>query len=308
MSLVVAVPFGIASAVVYGTSIVVQHRTAQQHAGEEGEASASGLLRMARHPMFLLAIAGDAVGFALQIIALAAGPVVFIQPLVVLMLPVSLGVSFLMGGHKPRAGDYLGVAGVLGGLSVFLALIGHPGNAHVPRSRYVGLAIIVVLIVGVLLCLVVQGRNKVIKGAMYGAVAGGYFGTLAVMVDAASDRFSRHGFHGLLASPRGLVPLAGIIILGTGGIILTQMSFQVGALGATLPANLAVDPLMGVLLGSALLSERVPVTPWHLVAYTLCLAAIVAGAIRLADPNVGAIDPDPPSEGPVGDGSARRGS
>jgi hypothetical protein len=286
----------------------VQHRTAQQHAGEGGEASASGLIAMAKHPMFLLAIAGDAIGFVLQIIALAAGPVVFIQPLVVLMLPVSLGVSFLMGGHRPRVGDYLGVAGVLGGLSVFLALIGHPGDAHVPRSRYIALAIAVVLVVGIVLCLAVQGRNKVIKGAMYGAVAGGYFGTLAVMVDAASDRFSRHGFHGLFVGHRGLVPLVGIVVLGAGGIILTQVSFQVGALGATLPANLAVDPLMGVLLGAVLLSERVPYTAWHLAAYTLCLAAIVAGAIRLADPQVGGVDPDEQPEDPVGGPPTQQGS
>ena len=96
--MVLAVPFGVASAVVYGTSIVVQHRTAQEHAGEGGDASASGLLRMARNPAWLLAIAGDFVGFVLQIVALSAGPVVIIQPLVVLMLPVSLGVSFLLGG------------------------------------------------------------------------------------------------------------------------------------------------------------------------------------------------------------------
>lgn len=290
MSLVVAVPFGIASAIVYGTSIVVQHRTAQQHAGDEGEASASGLLAMAKHPIFLLAIAGDAVGFVLQIIALAAGPVVFIQPLVVLMLPVSLGVSYLMGGHKPRTGDFLGVIGVLGGLSVFLALIGHPGNAHVPRSRYIVLALVIVLVAGIVLCLAVQGRNTVIKGAMYGAVAGGYFGTLAVMVDAASDRFSRHGFHGLLVSHRGLVPLVGIVVLGAGGIILTQMSFQVGALAATLPASLAADPLTGVVLGAVLLREHLPLSPAHCVAYAVCLAAVVAGAIRLAEPAAAPID------------------
>ncbi|MDT4899261.1 MAG: hypothetical protein QOJ78_191, partial [Pseudonocardiales bacterium] len=94
MSLAVAIPFGVASAVVYGASIVVQHRTVQEHASEGGEASATRLLQLVRHPVFLLAIAGDAVGFLLQIIALSTGPVVIVQPLVVLMLPVSLLVSY----------------------------------------------------------------------------------------------------------------------------------------------------------------------------------------------------------------------
>jgi drug/metabolite transporter (DMT)-like permease len=290
--LVVAVPFGVASSVVYGTSIVVQHRAAQEHA-DEGEASAAGLLRLARNRTWLMAIAGDFVGFLLQIAALSTGPVVFVQPLVVLMLPVALGVSFLFGGHRPRVGDYLGVLGVLGGLAVFLALIGEPGAAHVPRPRHLGFATIVVLAVGVVFCLVVIGRDRVLRGAIYGAVAGGYFGALAVMVDAASDQASDFGVDGLFESPRGLVPLACLTLLGIGGIVLTQMSFQVGALGATLPASLATDPLVAVLLGAGLLREHIPMSVPHLVAYSLCLVAVIAGATRLADPNAGPIDPDP---------------
>lgn len=281
--MIVAVPFGVASAVVYGSSIVVQHRTAQQHA-EDGEASAAGLWAMLRHPVFLLAIAGDAVGFLLQIVALATGPVVVIQPLVVLMLPVSLGVGFLLGGRRPQRGDYVGVLGVLGGLGVFLILIGQPGAGHVPRARVLGIAVILVLLFGGVLAAAVRRRGKVVRGAMYGAVAGMCFGTLAVMVDAASDRAARDGFEGLFESPRGLVPLAGILLLGAGGMILTQLSFQVGALGATLPANLAADPTMAVLLGVVLLREHVPLSIGHVTLYLLCLVTVVAGAIRLANP------------------------
>ena len=129
MSFVLAVPFGVASAVVYGTSIVVQHRTAQEHAGDGGDASASGLLRLRAQPAWLLAIGGDFVGFVLQIVALSTGPVVIIQPLVVLMLPVSLGVSFLLGRPRGRSSATTSAcSGVLGGLAVFLALVGKPGQ------------------------------------------------------------------------------------------------------------------------------------------------------------------------------------
>jgi drug/metabolite transporter (DMT)-like permease len=296
MSLVVAVPFAIGSAIVYGTSIVVQHRTAQEHASDQGDASAAGLLQLARNPVWLLAIGGDLVGFLLQIAALSTGPVVVVQPMVVLMLPVSLGVNYLLGGHRPRLGDYLGVLGVLAGLGVFLALIGHPGPGHVPHSKVLGTAIVAVLVAGAALVLAVIGRSKVIRGAMYGAVAGVYFGTLAVLVDAASDRYVRGGMHALFATARGVVPLVGIVIVGVGGIVLTQVSFQVGALGATLPANLVADPATGVLLGALLLREHVPLSAWHLVTYGLCLAAVVAGAIRLADPASGRDAPRGPDE------------
>jgi drug/metabolite transporter (DMT)-like permease len=290
-----AVPLGVAASVVYGTSIVVQHRTAQQHADEGGETSASSLLRLARNPLWLIAVISDFAGFLLQAAALSAGSVVVIQPLVVLMLPVALAVSSLTGGHRPRIGDYLGCLGVLGGLAVFLALVGKPGESHVPRPRTLVFAVVLVLVVGAAVSFAVWRRERVLRGAVYGAVAGAYFGTLAVMVDAASDQAGAHGVKSLVTESRGFVPVICLVVLGGAGILLTQMSFQIGALGATLPANLAADPLTGVVLGAVLLKEHIPLTPGHLVAYVLCLAAVVLGAARLADPHAGPIEPDVPS-------------
>ena len=282
MSLAVAIPLGVGSAVVYGTSIVVQHEVA--HSSGEGDEDARSLLKLVLDPRWLLAIAGDFVGFLLQIGALAAGSVVVVQPLVVLMLPVSLFVGFLLGGPRPRLPDYLGCLGVVGGLAVFLSLIGEPHSGRVPHSRPMAVAVLAVLLVGLVICIVVRTSGSITRGAAYGAVAGTYFGTLAVMVDAASDRVSKSGYHGLIATPRGLVPLASIALLGLGGIILTQLSFQVGALAATLPANLAADPVTGVVFGAILLREYVPIDTAHVIAYALCLAAVIGGTVRLAQP------------------------
>ena len=184
-----------ASAVVYGTSIVVQHRTAQQHAGEGGEESAAGLLALARNPVLLLAIAGDFVGFLLQIIALSPGPVVVIQPLVVLMLPVSLVVELAAGrAPRPRAATTSACVGVLGGL----ARVPRPDRrARAPGTcrdpRYIGAGRSCIVLVAGASWPARRHRPQpgVMRGAMYGAVAGMYFGTLAVMVDAASDRIVR---------------------------------------------------------------------------------------------------------------------
>jgi drug/metabolite transporter (DMT)-like permease len=284
VSLVAAIPLGVGAAIVYGASIVVQHHAASQHA-DEGDTNAASLLSLLRNPRWVLAVLGDFLGFLLQAAALSVGTVVVVQPLVVLMLPVALLVGVLTGWHpRPRPGDYLGTVGIIAGLALFLVLVGEPPGEHVPRSRYLGMAIMVVLLVGVALMLAVTGRNKIIRGAVYGAVAGGFFGTVAVMIDAASQRFSTAGAHGLLGTSRGLVPLAGILLLGVAGIVLTQMSFQVGALAATLPASLAVDPLIGVVLGAILLHEHIPLSPAHCIAYVACLGAVIAGAIRLAEP------------------------
>jgi drug/metabolite transporter (DMT)-like permease len=166
----------------------------------------------------------------------------------------------------------------------------------VPHSRYVALTVLIVLGAGVVVCFAATGRSAVVRGAVYGVVAGAYYGTLGVMVDAASDQFSEGGLHGLFATGRGLVPLIGVALLGLGGIVLTQMSFQVGALAATLPASLATDPFTGVLIGALLLRESLPHDVGHLIAYSLCLVAVIAGAVRLAGPATAARPSRVPSQ------------
>ena len=282
MSLALAVPLGIGSALVYGTSIVFQHRESH-NAGQE---DARHLVKLLKQPKWLAAVIGDFLGFVLNAAALAAGPVVVIQPLVVLMLPVALLVGWLAGGPRPNLADYLGSLAIVAGLSGFLILIGKPGEGHAPRARYFALAVLIVLAVGAVLSLSVRSRGAVMRGAVYGTAAGMYFGTIGVMVDGLSDVVVHRGYAGLVTTGRGIIPLVGIVVLGLSGIVLTQVSFQVGQLGATLPANTAADPFTAVLLGAILLREHIPHSVGHLIGYTLCLAVVLIGAIRLAQDTV----------------------
>ena len=278
MSLAVAVPLGIASSLVYGSTIVVQHRASHN----EGEENARHLVRLLRDPVWVAAVLGDFIGFVLNAAALAAGPVVIIQPLVVLMLPVALFVGWLLGGPRPTAIDYLSSLAIVAGLSGFLILVGTPGAGHAPRARYFALTVLIVLALGAVIALAARGRSAVFRGAVYGGVAGMFFGTLGVFVDGLSDVVVHRGYLGLVSSGRGLIPLIGIGLLGLCGIVLTQVSFQVGQLAATLPANSAADPFVAVLIGVILLREHIPFSIAHLIGYALCLTVVVLGAIRLA--------------------------
>jgi hypothetical protein len=109
-----------------------------------------------------------------------------------------------------------------------------------------------------------------------------YFGALGVMVDGLSDVVAHRGYAGLVTTGRGIIPLIGLVLLGLSGIVLTQVSFQVGKLAATLPANTAADPFTAVLLGAILLREHIPLSVGHVIGYALCLGVVLVGAIRLA--------------------------
>jgi drug/metabolite transporter (DMT)-like permease len=278
VSLVVAVPFGVAAAIAYGAATAVQHQAA--HTGT-GQADARKLLRLLRDPRWLLSIGGDVVGLIFQVIALATGPVVLIQPLLVLTLPVSLFVGFLLGGPTPRRGDYLACLSILGGLGVFFVLLGVPGKGDDPDPWAIVVTVVVALVAGGALCGLVSGQAATLRAGVYGGVAGAWFGTVGVLLNGAATQFTDHGLHGLF-QPAGLVPLLGAAVIGVLGMTLTQISFQVGALAASFPANKSADPVAAVVLGAVLLHEKVPSGATHIAAYLLCLAAVTAGAVRLA--------------------------
>ncbi len=285
MSATAAIALGVTSAAVYGTSSVFQHSAVHRGDGLDGDVDAQGLFRSLRSARWLLAAGGDVVGFGLQIAALAVGSVVLVQPLVVLMLPVALFVGSLVGGPRPRLADYAACAVVGTGLAGFLVLIGNPPTATVPAPKRVATFVVIILVAGLLGAIAVTGHHPVVRAAMYGTVGGVFFGTLGVMVDAASKQWrGAGGARGLLSTDRGVLPLLAIALLGLGGVVLTQMSFQVGKLAATLPANLSADPLSAVVLGGVLLGERVPLDAGHLAGYAVCLALVVLGAVRLANP------------------------
>jgi drug/metabolite transporter (DMT)-like permease len=289
VSLLVAIPFGVAAAIAYGAATAVQHQAA--HTGT-GEADAGGLLRLLRDPRWLLSIGGDTIGLVFQVIALATGPVVLIQPLLVLTLPVSLFVGYLLGGPSPRRGDYLACLAIICGLAVFFVLLGTPGEGHPPKPRAILATVVIAVLAGGALCALVSRQGPTLRAGVYGGVAGAWFGTVGVLLNASATQFTEHGMRGLLLHAPGLVPLLGVVVMGVLGMTLTQVSFQVGALAASFPANKSADPVAAVVLGAVLLHERVPAGGTHVVSYLLCLAAIVLGAVRLAAPPSGTMAAD----------------
>lgn len=278
MSLAVALPCAVMSAVAYGTATAVQHRAA--HRGT-GRADARGVLRLARDPRWLASVGGDTVGLVLQVVALATGPVLLVQPLLVLAVPVALPVGRLLGGPAPTWRDYAACVGILGALAVFFALVGDPGQASPLPAAHAAWATAAAAAVGAVLLLAVRTASSTVRAAVYGAVAGAWFGLVGVLLDAMATSWQRSGPTGLTQTD-GWVPLVCLLLAGTGALVLTQVSFQVGSLAASFPANEATAPVVAVVLGAALLHEQLPLSPGHVAAYLLCVAAVALGTAQLA--------------------------
>ncbi|MGI8667765.1 MAG: DMT family transporter [Jatrophihabitans sp.] len=278
MSFTLAVAAGLGSALAYGAGTAGQHAAAYT-----GRADAGQLAELVRNPRWLLATVGDLFGIALQLIALGNGPVVLVQPLLVLSLPVAVVIRVAFGLPRPSWLDLGNCAALIAGLALFLALLGEP---H--RGRSVGLlgggcTALVALVGGGLAIALMRNRPPVPRAVTFGVVAGCWFGVVSVLIEAVSTVFADDGVAGF-GHLAGLVPLLAVLVLALGGYLLVQIGFQLGPLGASFPPNLILDPVVAVVLGAALLGERVPLGPLHLLGYLVCVALIGWAAVRLAEP------------------------
>jgi hypothetical protein len=278
VSLTLAVAAGLGSALAYGAGTAGQHAAAYT-----GRADAGQLADLIRNPRWLLASVGDLLGIALQLIALGNGPVVLVQPLLVLSLPVAVLVRSAFGVPRPTWIDLANCAALILGLAIFLGLLGEP---H--RGRTIGLAAaswtsLIAVLLGGLAILIMRDKAAVPRAVTFGVVAGCWFGVVSVLIEAVSKVLSDDGLAGFTGA-EGLVPLIAVVVLAVGGYLLVQIGFQLGPLGASFPPNLVLDPVVAVVLGAALLGERVPLGPWRVVGYLLCIGLIGWAAVRLAEP------------------------
>ncbi len=280
MNLAYAIPLGLASAVAYGVAAAVQHEAVGQAA--DG-AAAPTLRELLRDGRWWASIAGDSFGLVLQLAALATGPVVLIQPLFILCLPVALPIRAVFGGAGPSRGDYLATVALALGLGGFFAIAGNPGaSSALAESTSIGLAVIA--LAGGLAVAAAAGRlPNAAKAVVLSAVSGLWFGVEAVFVNSVATSFDRYSWSAFERADT-VIPVVAATVIGLSGFALSQVAFRAGNLAASFPAMLVLDPLVAVLLGAALLGEHVRITPAADVGYSVCLVVIVLATVRLARP------------------------
>lgn len=275
MSISVAIAAGTAAALAYGVGTAGQHASAYC-----GQTDARGLAALTRDPRWLIASCCDVLGVVLHIIALANGPVVLIQPIPVLSLPIAILVGRWFGLPKPGRAALINCALVVLGLAVFFALIGQPGQGRVITGTAAGWSTGAALVLGLAVLAATWARGPVARTVALGAVAGCWFGVASVLVAGVSRLWEIRGISGV--AHEGLFALAGLAVLVTGAFLLLQMAFQLGPLGASVPVSLVLDPLVAVILGAALLHEHLAFGGVRSVGYVLALGLISVAVFKLA--------------------------
>ena len=251
--------------------------------------SPASLARLAGQTMWLLGTIALLTGYVFQAAALDRGRLAIIQPLLVTTVVFALPLGYFLTGQHIGRNEIVGAAVIVVGLALF-ALFGDPagGKENAPGSEWaIAIAIIVAVCVALLM---VGGRGGLtMKAAVYGTVAGILFGLSAALTKPTLD-FLHAGIDELLShwEPYALA-IAGVL-----GFVLQQISLGTGRLAPSVATVSVANPVVGILLGTLLLDERLSRPAWHVVVACIGLGIALAGAVLISVSREGHGEPERP--------------
>jgi len=258
----------------YALASVLQHRAAITQ--PDHHSLRLGLLgRLVRHPQWVVGIACDGLGFALQFVALGHGSLVLVQPLLVCGLLFALPLGAWLAGTGMEARDWIGAVVVVAGLSVFL-VVAAPGRGHADVDSWPLLIAAVGVTTGVIL-VAARGRSKRARAALLATGAAVIYGLSAALTKAVAHQLGADVVK-MLSSWEVYT----LVVVGVIGMVLAQSAFQSGPLDASLPMLTVVDPVASIAIGALGLGEgiRTGIAPSTLE--TLGLVLMTVGVFMLS--------------------------
>src|SRR6478735_5942105 len=164
-----------------------------------GPGDTSGLVRLLTNGVWLLGLAAQGLGVALQAAALDRGRVAIIQPLLVTSVVWALPLGYLLTHQIVTRRHIAGASIIVVGLAVF-AVVGDPagGVDNAPTSDWMA-ALAVILAVCIALLLLGGRGGLETKAAVFGAIAGTLYGLSAVLMKPVVETWHADGVGDLLA-------------------------------------------------------------------------------------------------------------
>jgi drug/metabolite transporter (DMT)-like permease len=248
------------------------------------------LLAVLADPIWLLGLAAQGVGIALQAAALDRGRVSIIQPLLVTAVIWALPLGYFLTGQRITKRMVSGAIIVVAGLGVFAAF-GDPagGVDDAPLSDWI-VPIVVILAACVGLFLLARRLGATGRAATLGTLAGVLYGLSATLMKPVVESLHADGLSATLESWEFWVMSAGGLI----GFAIQQMSLSTGRLVASVATVSVANPDVAVILGAIILQESLDTDPpWSAVFGVGGLTIALLGVIVIA--STGGDDPAEPT-------------
>ncbi|MBF9070187.1 DMT family transporter [Streptacidiphilus fuscans] len=265
---------GVGAACLLGLGFVLQQHAAQS-ATRSDLVSYRLLLRLVRSREWLLGIAFMVCGQVLSAMALDAGRISLVEPLLSTQLLFAMALARRITRQTLGASGWGGVVLLAVGVTVFI-LSGQPtgGGAEIGALRH---WLVFGIVAGLALLLVtLAGRLPRIRQATLLALAAGLlYGLQDALTRTAELRLDTGGL-GLLVT--GWQPYA-VLAIGVVGLVLVQNAFESAPLKMSAPALTAAQPLAGIACGVGFLGDQLQLTPAALAGAAAGLVCIVIGVV-----------------------------
>jgi drug/metabolite transporter (DMT)-like permease len=279
--LVLAVPAALVGAASFGLASALQQRAVKQ-VPVRGALNPRLVPELVRRPNWLLATLAVGLGLALQVVALAFAPLALVQPL--LVTGVLFGTLFAsrLAGMRPDRQILLGATAAVAGLAAFLVLARPQGGVTVLPGLSTILPLALGLVAAVAVCLMVAVGSRFSGSAHVVALAiatGICYGVTAGLMKVVTGVIRTGGVLAVFSEPAFYV----VCVVGPAGFLLSQYTFQQGALIAPALAVITiVDPLVGIAIGVAWLGEHLDNSPPVVAGQAIAAVVLVAGVAVLA--------------------------
>jgi len=266
-------------AISFGFAAALQH-VATMHVPVRPALRISLIVELIREPIWTASLVLNLLGSAMQIFALANGPLALVEPILVTGLLFATVARSLIVRRLPRPFALVGGTFVCGGLALFLVLARPPAGATqiVSVTTVLPYALgLAALLVG---CLYVASRHPGQPRALALALACGvFYGCAAGSAKVATGVVEAHGLFALFTD----WPLYAMAVLGPTGFLLNQNAFQASpVLPPTLALITVTDPLVSIGVGVLWLHETLQSGVFEVIGQVVGLAIMVIGVWLLA--------------------------
>jgi drug/metabolite transporter (DMT)-like permease len=261
---------------VFALSTVLQQRGTLQ-VPELSFRHPGSLVQLVLRPVWLFSLGIMALGWVLQAAALDRGRVAIVQTFLTMTLVFALPLGAWLTAQKVTRREVVAAFAIVAGLAVF-AVAGNPadGRSTAPGREWLAATLLVTAACAVML--LVGGRGTASRrAAANGAVSGATAGLTAVMAKPVLAEL-HHGLGAVLSDPKLYI----VIVYGVLGVIYQQFGLATGRLAPTVAAGSVASPVVSVVLGAALLQERLERPAWHVVAGTAALGLALIAAVVIA--------------------------
>ena len=271
-----AILFALASALTIAWGTVVRHRIAEEVPNDDD--GGAPILTVITKPLWWAGTFCALGGYGLQVIALAFGTLLVVQPILVLSLMFTLPLSARYDGRRVSLSE-MTWASLLTAAVAVLVILGRPipGNTHPSLMTWI-LAVVTGIVVLTAIDRFAYRQIRREQALLLGVVTGAVFGYVAVFSKAAIDVFVQDGIVGGLLAWQTYA----LIIGATIGTAVQQSSFNAGALKNSLPAMTITEPIVAFSLGYIVLGEYFQVHGMGWVAMAIALVVMIVSTTVLS--------------------------